>query len=101
MIKMDSEVLRYLREDEKMTDKIALRVLGKLERHPDILQEFGQWIGSKEFPRGAAISIEGSTAERLVKSTYLRPVGAYNYLIYLREKPKEALEDLKRGLPRK
>ena len=51
--------------------------------------------------RKHTISIEGYTAERLVTSTYLRPVGAYSYLIYLREKPKEALEDLKRGLPRK
>ena len=98
---MDSDVLRYLRDDEKMTDKVAFQIIGKLERHPDILEEFRQWIGSKDFPRGTAISIEGYTAERLVTSTYLRPVGAYSYLIYLREKPKEALEDLKRGLPRK
>lgn len=98
---MDPEVLRYLREDEKMTDKVAFQILAKLERHPDILEEFREWIGSKEFPGGTAIAIEGYSAERLVKSTYLRPVGAYTYLIYLREKPKEALEDLKRGLPRK
>lgn len=98
---MDSEVLKYLQEDEKMTDKVAAQILGKLERHPDILKEFGQWIDSKEFPRGAAISVEGYTAERLATSTFLRPVGAYTYLIYLREKPNEALDDLKRGLPRK
>ena len=98
---MDSEVLKYLQENEKMTDKVAFQILGKLERHPDILEEFGQWIGSKEFPGEGPISVEGYTAERLVKSTYLRPVGAYAYLIYLREKPSEALDDLKRGLPRK
>lgn len=80
-----------------MTDKVAFQVLGKLQRHPDILSEFRQWIRSKEFPREVAISIEGYTAASLVKATYLRPVGAYTYLIYLRENPKAALEDLGRS----
>lgn len=98
---MNSEILRYLQDDEKMTDKVASATLSKLERHPDILAEFHQWIRSKSFSKANAISVAGFTAERLVNSTYLRPVGAFNYLVYLREQPTEALEDLKRGLPRK
>lgn len=98
---MNSEVLRYLQDDERMSAKVASATLSKLERHPDILTEFHQWIRSKEFAKANAISVEGHTAKSLVDSTYLRPVGAFNYLVYLREQPKEALDDLKRGLPRK
>ena len=98
---MDSEVLRYLRDDEKMTENVALKILGKLERHPDVLEEFRRWIGAKETRHGASISVEGYTADKLLKLTDLRPIGAYTYLIYLREKPQEALDDLKKGLPKK
>lgn len=99
---MHSDIHHYLRDDEKMTDTVSEQVVGKLQRHPDILNEFAQWVSLREFPTGAAaVSVEGYTAESLVKSTYLRPVGAYNYLVYLRESPQEALDDLKKGLPRK
>ena len=38
---------------------------------------------------------------KLVEDFSLSPLGAYNYLIYLRENPQNALADLKAGLPRK
>jgi hypothetical protein len=47
------------------------------------------------------IKVEGFTACQLATNYPLSPLGAYNYLIYLREMPVQALADLEAGLPRK
>ena len=41
----------------------------------------------------------GYYASKLVEDFPLSPLGAYNYLIYLREDPQNAIADLKAGLP--
>lgn len=84
-----------------MTEKVTLQIARKLDRHPDILEEFIKWIQTKQYPVHDAICVQGYTAQTLSERTYLHPVGSYNYLIYLREKPEEALNKLKQGLPRK
>lgn len=45
------------------------------------------------------IKVEGFTAQHLATNYPLSALGAYNYLIYLREMPEKALADLKAGLP--
>ena len=45
--------------------------------------------------------VEGYSAQDIFEKTYLTEIGAYNYLIYLKEDPEQALKDLKDGLPRK
>lgn len=45
------------------------------------------------------IKVEGFTAQYLATNYPLSALGAYNYLIYLREMPGKALADLKAGLP--
>ena len=45
------------------------------------------------------IKVEGLTAQHLATNYPLSALGAYNYLIYLREMPEIALADLKAGLP--
>jgi hypothetical protein len=97
--KTDSIVLNHLLTEEKVTEKVALQIIGKLDKHPDILEEFTKWVQTRQYPVRGAICVEGYTAQKLSESTHLHPVGAYNYLIYLREKPEEALNRLKQGLP--
>jgi len=98
---MTSIVLDYLLNEEHMTEKAALNIISKLNKHPDIIEEFIEWIKTRQYPGRDAICIEGYTAQKLSDTTYLHPVGSYNYLIYLREKPDEALKNIKQGLPRK
>lgn len=98
---MNKEVLTYLLEEENMTEKMARQSLAKLERHADILEEFSAWVRTREYPKREAICVEGYTAQRLSETTHLHPVGSYNYLIYLRERPDDALRDLRDGLPKK
>ena len=92
-------VLNYLLTETAMTEKEALDTFHDLEKYQDILEEFTKWIQTRKYLAQDAIRVEGYTAQKLVESTRLSPVGAYNYLIALREKPEEALDWLKRGLP--
>jgi len=71
-----------------------------ISQHADIFEEFINFILSGEkFDKDKYITVEGYSAERLTAETILSPLGAFNYLIYLREDPEEALADLKAQLP--
>lgn len=98
---MKNIVIEYFTQELHETQKRAEEMYKKLEKYPDILEEFLFWIKNNDFKKENPIEIEGYTALKLMQSTYLEPIGAYNYLIYLKEKPEEALEYLKKGLPKK
>jgi hypothetical protein len=100
---MKEEILQYFINEVGVTNKIALMMYDDLKRHQDILEEFYFFLKNRKFKTEAegCISVEGYTAEGLTKETYLKPIGAFNYLISLREHPKRALENLAQGLPRK
>lgn len=69
-------------------------------RHTDIYEELINYIlAGEQFEETVSVAVEGYTAKRLMNETILTPIGAFGYLVYLREKPKEALADLKANLP--
>lgn len=95
-------LLNILKNDYKMTEKRAVLSIQKLQSHKDIYEEFESVVTLGGFPIGKdVICVEGFTAEKLNRDYPLSVLGAYNYLIYLRECPLEAKEDLRKGLPRK
>jgi len=100
---MKESVISYLKNELEKSETRANEMYEKLAKYPDILAEFAKWVETRTFPskEDGVVEVEGQTAKSLSESTYLEPVGAYNFLVYLKEKPKEALADLKRGLPRK
>lgn len=83
-----------------MTNKVADGILEKLNRNSDLKAEFHQWLKTRDFPENG-IEVEGINAKALSETTHLSPIGVYTFLIYLREKPEEALVKLKKGLPTK
>ena len=95
-------LLNILKDDYQMTEKRAVLTIQKLQVHPDIYEEFKEvaMFGRVAFGE-PVISVEGFTAQQLHLNYPLSVLGAYNYLIYLRERPVEAKEDLRKGLPRK
>lgn len=98
----DKRVLDILKTEFRMNEKRAVLAVQKLLVHKDIYDEFVLVAASGKYAKGStAVSVEGYTAETLNSNYPLSVLGAYNYLIYLRESPKEALEDLRKGLPRK
>lgn len=97
----DTGLHDYMKYECRLSDLRIEKAIEKLNRQPDIKLEFYETVIYDSFPIESAIRVEGYTAEKLNASTYLSVMGAYNYLIYLREDPEHALEDLANGLPRK
>lgn len=99
----DKTLVEAMKKRFEMNQKVALTSLIKLEKYREIYEEFvaGMKGESFVFPTDNAITVEGYTAQMLFEKFPLSELGAYNYLIYLKEVPAEALEDLKKGLPRK
>lgn len=100
-IKRENAIKEYLVDKCQMSPKRANDSYEKLKKHSDLLNEFYFFVQNGRFKSFYPKTSEGFTAQQLFETTYLSPLGAYNYLIYLRENPKEALEDLRKGLPRK
>ncbi len=73
----------------------------KLDTYADIKNELYETLKSGCFPLNHAIIESGYTAQALNENTFLTVLGAYNYLIYLRDDTENALLDLKKGLPTK
>lgn len=88
----------YLRTVCEYSEKRLDRIIEKLEKHGDIYFEFYDFVLYEEFADDC-VCVEGFTAEQLTNNYPLSPLGAFNYLIYLREMPEKALADLKAGLP--
>ena len=88
----------YLREATSYSEKRLDSVIAKLNTHKDIFFEFYDYVLDEHLAEDGLV-VEGLTAQDLVTNYLLSPLGAYNYLIYLREIPDKALADLKAGLP--
>lgn len=100
-LKRETAVKAYFMKECAMSEKRAQDSYLKLYKHFDLFNEFYYFIKNDRFISYNPAIAEGFTAQQLHEATYLTPLGAYNYMIYLRESPKEALEDLKKGLPKR
>lgn len=90
----------YLRTVGMYSKQQIDRIVEKLKTYGDIFFEFYDYVLYQKFIDGG-ITINGFTAEYLANDYALSPLGAYNYLIYLREMPEKALADLNSCLPSK
>ena len=101
--KYDFEIINKLKKWFGLNQKNAVITLIKFDKHSDIAGEFYEGMKGNTFcfNDNKPIEVEGYTAKSIFDNYPLSELGAYNYLIYLRETPQEALLDLKKGLPRK
>jgi hypothetical protein len=68
----------------------------------EVLNEFKYFVLNSQFvPDDLCVKRSNYSAKQIFESTYLEEIGAYNYLIYLKNSPDRAMERLKAGLPRK
>ena len=100
---LNDVAVRYIVNNYKYSEKRAEKMVKQMASHIDIFEEFSNYMRIGKFRKKdrSQTQIEGYTAERLCNEFNLSPLGAYNYLVYLREEPTNALADLKAGLPRK
>ena len=99
----DYIIPKYLVEKMQYSRRSAMEEFLSIREHTDIAYELCNYIETGKFESisGKRVKIEGYTAQDLFDNYPLSGLGAYNYLIYLREEPKNALADLKAGLPRR
>lgn len=94
---------RHLQEKYWYSEEQAKESIERMAKHKDIFDEFFNHVRIGKF-RGKdhkQIEVHGHTAEQLHLHYNLSPLGAYNYLVYLRDDPEQAVADLEAGLPRK
>ena len=95
-------IRKYLIEEKRIPAVVAERTILKLEQHPDISAEMEQWIANRTYKSDGPVCVEGYTAADIVKlAPFMDGVGAFTFLVSLREQPDKAKEQIAAGFPRK
>ena len=96
-------LLRYIQQKYGYSDKRACSMLNQMILYDDIFEEFFNYARAGKFCKNdnTQTQVCGYTAETLHRDYNLSPLGAYNYLVYLKENPDNALINLKSELQRK
>lgn len=95
-------VLEYIQNQYSLSVEQAEGAWHYLKQDMHVLFELKYYVTNGCFvPEKHCYKVQGYSAEQLHKTTYLEVLGAFNYLIYLGNKPKEALANLQKGLPRR
>lgn len=92
----------FYKNNSALSDKRIEKCIRNLRVHRDLYKELIEFIlKGEDFSGMVLVNIEGYNVKKLINSYPLTIAGAYNYLMYLREDPQNALKELKKSLPRK
>jgi hypothetical protein len=97
----DELVIQFIKDNSTLSEKRVEKMIKDLKIHFDLYSEIVEYILAGNTYKKDTIKVEGYDAAGLCSNYKLSLVGAYNFLIYLREDPSNALADLKAGLPRR
>ena len=90
----------YIEKETELDSETVDEMLSGFINNPDIALEFEEWIVSQNYKTENPIEIEGYTAKDISElASFMKGLGVYNFMIYLREYPEEALSDIKEGFP--
>ena len=94
---------RYIQQKYGYSEKRSRVMVDQMLPYSDIFEEFFNYsrVGKFRKTDESQVEICGYTAEVLNRDFNLSPLGAYNFLVYLKEEPERAIADLKTGLQRK
>ena len=94
---------KYIQQKYGYSDKRARSILNQMILYDDIFEEFFNYARAGKFCKNdnTQTQVCGYTAETLHRDYNLSPLGAYNYLVYLKENHDNALINLEAGLSRK
>lgn len=87
---------RYIQQKYGYSDKRARSILNQMILYDDIFEEFFNYARAGKFCKNdnTQTQVCGYTAETLHRDYNLSPLGAYNYLVYLKENHDNALINL-------
>lgn len=95
-------IIEHLKTKYSYSDAKAHKALDYLLQVKIIAFEYFYFIEKGEYvPDKYASVFSGYTAKRISTETDLTILGAFNYMVYLKQNPDEALSNLKKGLPKR
>ena len=98
----ESIIIEHLKNKYGYSDAKARKALDYLLQVKIIVFEFLYFIENGNYvPDKYASVFSGYTAKRISTETDLTILGAFNYMVFLKQNPDEALSNLKKGLPRR
>lgn len=90
--------IRKYYQDAGVNPLLLKKKLAKLEKHPDIAEEFALWIDTQIFKETGCVIVNDYSAKKLSQlSAFLCGEGAFMLLIELRETPEQAKKRISEG----
>lgn len=89
---MEEKILDYLVEEKQCSrEVVAPMMLAKVSKYADIRAEFEEWLETREYREDEAVEVQGWTAARVAEEApMLDGIGAFNFLVTLRDEPAVA-----------
>jgi len=95
-------IINYLVNERNQKPEIAAKIASSFGRHDDIRAELETWLVRRAYPKDNPLTVEGYTAEMISKlAPFMDGVGAYNFLVTLRERPENGKRIIAEGFKRK
>ena len=95
-------IIDYFKNELNKNDIVSKKIFNDLSKYDDIFNEFTKYLVQKTYDIPNAINVEGYTAKQIAElNPNFKATGVYTFLNYLREKPKEAKETIRKGFPNK
>ena len=95
---MMDKIINYLMNEKKSSEKVAKTIAEKFQKHDDIKTELIYWLDNRIFKDSDLVFVEGYNAKSIME---LNPkfdvIGAYSYLISLRDNPQQAKKFIEEG----
>ena len=95
-------IIDYFKNELNKNDIVSKKIFNDLSKYDDIFNEFTKYLVQKNYDIPNAINVEGYTAKQIAKlNPRFEATGVYTFLEYLREKPEEAKEMIRKGFSNK
>ena len=92
----------YFKNEIKKNDTVSKLLFEDVSKYDDVFNEFTKYLIQKTYDLPNPISVEGYTAKQIAElKPDFKATGVYTFLNYLREKPEEAKDIIKKGFPNK
>lgn len=95
-------IIDYFKNELNKNDIVSKKIFNDLSKYDDIFNEFTKYLVQKNYDIPYAINVEGYTAKQIAElNPNFKATGVYTFLNYLREKPEEAKETIRKGFSNK